>query len=49
MGKPLPTRVEISQGEYTGRPSLLHMHVDADRRIFVSGEVIELGRGTVEL
>jgi trans-2,3-dihydro-3-hydroxyanthranilate isomerase len=49
MGKPLPTRVEISQGEYTGRPSLLHMHVDADRRIFVSGEVVELGRGTVEL
>ncbi len=49
MGKPLPTRVEISQGEYTGRPSLLHMQVEADRRIFVSGEVIELGRGTVEL
>jgi trans-2,3-dihydro-3-hydroxyanthranilate isomerase len=49
MGKPLPIRIEISQGEYTGRPSLLHLHVDADRRIFVSGEVIELGRGTVEL
>ena len=49
MGKPLPMRVEVSQGEYTGRPSLLHMEVDAERRIFVSGEVIELGRGTVEL
>ncbi len=49
MGRPLPTRVEISQGEYTGRPSLLHLHVDGDRRIFVTGEVIEIGGGTVEL
>jgi trans-2,3-dihydro-3-hydroxyanthranilate isomerase len=49
MGRPLPTRIEISQGEYTGRPSLLHLRVDAERRIFVSGGVIEVGRGTVEL
>lgn len=49
MGKTVPTAVEISQGEYTGRPSQLGLQVDADRRIFVSGEVIEIGRGTIEL
>ena len=49
MGRALPARIRISQGEYTGRPSLLHLQVDADRRIFVSGEVLELGRGTLHL
>ncbi|HXR89402.1 MAG TPA: PhzF family phenazine biosynthesis protein [Steroidobacteraceae bacterium] len=49
MGRPLPAFIRISQGEYTGRPSLLHLHVDDQRRIFVSGEVIELGRGTIDL
>jgi PhzF family phenazine biosynthesis protein len=49
MGRPLPTSIEISQGEYTGRPSLLRLHVDAERRIFVSGDVIEIGRGKIEL
>ncbi len=49
MGRALPTRIRISQGEYTGRPSLLHLEVDAGRRIFVSGEVLELGRGTLDL
>ncbi len=49
LERSLPAHVRISQGEYTGRPSLLHLHVDEHRRIFVSGEVIELGRGTIEL
>ena len=49
MGRPLPARIEISQGELTGRPSLLRLHVDVQRRILVSGEVIDLGRGTIEL
>jgi PhzF family phenazine biosynthesis protein len=49
MGRSLPARIRISQGEYTGRPSLLHLHVDERRRIFVSGEVIELGRGTITI
>jgi trans-2,3-dihydro-3-hydroxyanthranilate isomerase len=49
MERSVPARVRISQGEYTGRPSLLHLHVDDHRRILVSGEVIELGRGTIEL
>jgi trans-2,3-dihydro-3-hydroxyanthranilate isomerase len=49
MGRALPCEFEISQGEYTGRPSSLRLQVDAQKAIFVSGEVIELGRGTVNL
>jgi trans-2,3-dihydro-3-hydroxyanthranilate isomerase len=49
MERVLPLEFEISQGEYTGRPSSLRLRVDAERRIFVSGDVIELGRGTVSL
>lgn len=44
-----PTALEISQGEYTGRPSTLHLHVDEERRIYVSGDVIEIARGVVRL
>ena len=32
-----------------GRPSLLRLRIDAARNVFVAGEVIELGRGVVEL
>ncbi len=49
MGRTLPCEFEIAQGEYTGRPSSLRLRVDAERQISVSGEVIELGRGTVTL
>jgi len=49
MGRSLPCEFEIAQGEYTGRPSSLRLRVDAQQAIFVSGEVIELGRGTVTL
>ena len=49
MGRTLPCEFEISQGEYTGRPSSLRLRVDADRQIHVSGDVIELGRGTISL
>jgi trans-2,3-dihydro-3-hydroxyanthranilate isomerase len=49
MGRTLPCEFEISQGEYTGRPSSLRLRVDAERRILVSGDVIELGRGTINL
>jgi trans-2,3-dihydro-3-hydroxyanthranilate isomerase len=48
-GRALPCEFEIAQGEYTGRPSSLRLQVDAQQQIFVSGEVIELGRGTVNL
>ena len=45
----LPCAYEISQGEYAQRPSTLYLQVDAQRRIFVGGEVIELGRGVLNL
>lgn len=48
-GQPLPCQLEISQGEYVGRPSTLYLHVSAERDIFVSGDVIEIGRGTLQL
>jgi PhzF family phenazine biosynthesis protein len=49
MGRTLPAQFEILQGDATGRPSSLYLRVDAQHRIFVSGEVIELGRGTISL
>ena len=49
MGQTLPCEFEISQGEYTGRPSSLRLRVDAQRQVLVSGEVVELGRGTISL
>lgn len=45
----LPCEFNIAQGEYTGRPSALRLQVDAARRILVSGDVIELGRGSITL
>jgi trans-2,3-dihydro-3-hydroxyanthranilate isomerase len=47
LARPLPCSFEIFQGEYAGRPSTLHLRVDALRHVLVSGEVIELGRGQV--
>jgi trans-2,3-dihydro-3-hydroxyanthranilate isomerase len=44
-----PCRIEIAQGEQTGRPSILYLDVDTDRRVRVGGDVVELGRGTVTL
>ncbi|MDB6089091.1 MAG: hypothetical protein JWN85_1875 [Gammaproteobacteria bacterium] len=49
MGRPLPCEFEISQGEYAGRPSTLFLRVGTDRSIRVSGDVIELGRGSITL
>jgi PhzF family phenazine biosynthesis protein len=49
LKRPLPCELEIAQGEYTGRPSVLRLGVEADGEIRVSGEVIELGRGTISL
>jgi trans-2,3-dihydro-3-hydroxyanthranilate isomerase len=48
-GHTLPCTFEISQGEYVARPSTLFLDVDAQQRIFVSGEVSELARGTLQL
>lgn len=49
LGRGLPCRFEIAQGEQAARPSALYLDVDADRRVFVSGKVIELGRGTITI
>jgi PhzF family phenazine biosynthesis protein len=49
LGRILPCSFEISQGEYVGRPSTLRLLVDAARRVLVSGDVIELGRGVITL
>ncbi len=49
VGRPLPCEFEISQGEYVGRPSTLFLSVGTDRSVRVSGDVIELGRGTITL
>ena len=38
-------RLEISQGEFAGRPSTLYLEVTAERRIRVGGDVVELGPG----
>jgi trans-2,3-dihydro-3-hydroxyanthranilate isomerase len=48
-GRKLPCHFEIAQGEYADRPSTLLLDVDSDKRIFVSGDVIELARGTLRL
>lgn len=45
----LPCRFEIAQGEQAGRPSLLYLEVAADRTVRVSGNVIELGRGSLTM
>ncbi|MGE0547698.1 MAG: PhzF family phenazine biosynthesis protein [Kofleriaceae bacterium] len=47
--QPRPFEVTLLQGEAVGRPSKLGLRVDADNSIYVSGTVIELGRGVVEL
>jgi trans-2,3-dihydro-3-hydroxyanthranilate isomerase len=46
-GASLPQRISIDQGEAVGRRCRLGLTVTADRRIQVSGRVVELGRGTL--
>jgi PhzF family phenazine biosynthesis protein len=48
-GRALPCEFDIAQGEYTGRPSALRLRVDEERKVLVSGDVVELGRGSVTL
>jgi trans-2,3-dihydro-3-hydroxyanthranilate isomerase len=44
-----PLSKTIAQGEMVGRPSMLRLRIDSARQVFVAGEVVELGRGYVEL
>jgi trans-2,3-dihydro-3-hydroxyanthranilate isomerase len=46
---PLPLTRLVRQGDAVRRPSRLGLQIDAARRIFVSGEVVELGRGVITL
>jgi len=48
-GAAQPQALVVDQGEAVARPCRLGLKVDADARIFVSGRVIELGRGTISL
>ncbi len=48
-GASLPQRLAIDQGGAVGRPCRLGLEVTADRRIRVSGRVVEIGRGSVSL
>jgi trans-2,3-dihydro-3-hydroxyanthranilate isomerase len=48
-GAALPQRLAIAQGDAVGRPCRLGLDVTAERRIFVSGRVVELGGGTIDL
>ncbi len=45
----LPLVKQIHQGAAVDRPSLLGLQVNAAQQIFVSGRVLELGRGVIEL
>jgi PhzF family phenazine biosynthesis protein len=49
MRRTLPVQLQISQGEYAGRPSTLFLDVNRERQVFVGGDVIEIGRGTITL
>jgi PhzF family phenazine biosynthesis protein len=48
-GQALPVELTLRQGDVVGRPSRLGLRVSDDKSIFVTGSVIELGRGTVEV
>jgi len=48
-GHPLPVELAIDQGDAVGRPCRIGLKVDAGKDIFVSGQVIEIGRGAINL
>jgi trans-2,3-dihydro-3-hydroxyanthranilate isomerase len=47
--QPRPMTATLRQGDAVGRPSRLGLRVDADKTIYVTGSVIELGRGSVDV
>jgi PhzF family phenazine biosynthesis protein len=48
-GEPLPLEATVMQGDHLGRPCRLGLRIDAEKRIFVSGRVIEIGHGVVAM
>jgi PhzF family phenazine biosynthesis protein len=49
LGRPLPVALTVRQGEHTGRRCRLELCVDPEKRIFVTGRVIEIGTGEIVL
>jgi len=45
----LPLSLSVDQGVLTGRKCRLFLTVDSNQQIFVAGNVIEIGRGEIEL
>jgi trans-2,3-dihydro-3-hydroxyanthranilate isomerase len=45
----MPVRVKVSQGEAVQRPCELYLEVSAHGKIQVGGDVVELGRGYIEV
>lgn len=45
---PLPLARTIAQGDQALRPSTLRLRIDERRNVFVAGEAIEVGRGTLD-
>ena len=48
-GAGLPQELTVDQGEAVGRPCRLGLEVTADRRIRVSGRVVQIGQGSIHL
>jgi len=48
-GAALPQKLSVDQGEAVGRPCRLGLEVTAERRIRVSGRVVEIARGTLTI
>ncbi|MPZ42418.1 MAG: PhzF family phenazine biosynthesis isomerase [Betaproteobacteria bacterium] len=49
QGERLPLNAIVMQGDHLGRACRLGLRVDEEKRIFVSGRVIEIGRGVVAM
>jgi trans-2,3-dihydro-3-hydroxyanthranilate isomerase len=49
MKRALPVQLHISQGEFVGRPSTLFLDVNRESQVFVGGDVLEIGRGSITL
>jgi predicted PhzF superfamily epimerase YddE/YHI9 len=48
-GAGVPQRLTIDQGEAVGRPCRLGLELTQERRIRVSGRVVQIARGTLTL
>jgi trans-2,3-dihydro-3-hydroxyanthranilate isomerase len=49
MKRTLPVQLQISQGEFVARPSTLFLDVNREAQVFVGGDALEIGRGTITL